>query len=439
MAAQRPGEGDVHHQRLQPHHNAATRSIARACRPARGIILLIGCVASLAAFSPPAAAQDSVRIAAFNVFMNRPQAGDLIKDLSTPDHPQIRAVAEILQRVRPQIVLLSEFDYDAEGQAIGFFRKHYLARGQHVSGHPDGPADPIRYPYHYVAAVNTGVDSGLDLDRDGQPGGAADAFGFGAFPGQYGMVLLSQFPIDTERVRTFQTFLWKDMPGAALPDDPQTPATRDWYAREVLDRFRLSSKSHWDVPVKIGEQVLHVLASHPTPPVFDGPEDRNGRRNHDEIRLWADYVSPGKADYLYDDRGVRGGLETGAAFVILGDLNADPADGDTHARAIHQLLGHPRIHSTPAPQSAGAAEQSLLQGKTNSDHHTDPALDTGDFPEPPGNLRLDYVLPSREFDVRASGVFWPIESDPLFKLVGTYPVVSSDHRLVWLDVRWSEK
>ena len=65
---------------------------------------------------------------------------------------------------------------------------------------------------------------------------------------------------------------------------------------EELEVVRLSSKSHWDVPVKVGGHTVHVLASHPTPPTFDGEEDRNGRRNHDEIRFWADYVSPGKAE-----------------------------------------------------------------------------------------------------------------------------------------------
>ena len=87
------------------------------------------------------------------------------------------------------------------------------------------------------------------------------------------------------------------MPGALLPDDPSTPEPADWYSPDELDVFRLSSKSHWDVPVRLPDgRILHLLASHPTPPVFDGSEDRNGRRNHDEIRFWADYVTPGAGD-----------------------------------------------------------------------------------------------------------------------------------------------
>jgi hypothetical protein len=34
-----------------------------------------------------------------------------------------------------------------------------------------------------------------------------------------------------------------------------------------------------------------------------------------------------------------------------------------------------------------------------------------------------------------AGVFWPLSTDPLFPLVGLFPFPSSDHRLVWVDVR----
>ena len=201
--------------------------------------------------------------------------------------------------------------------------------------------------------------------------------------------------------------------------------------------FRLSSKSHWDVPVDVGGRTVHVLASHPTPPTFDGAEDRNGRRNHDEIRLWADYVRPGPASsYIYDDAGGTGGLKPGSSFVILGDQNADPLDGDSVAAAIDQLLDHPRI-TDPLPTSAGAVEAAALQGGANTTHRGDPAYDTADFNDnpAPGNLRADYVLPSRDLRPLDAAVFWPVLADPLSALTGTFPFPSSDHRLVWVDLR----
>ena len=235
--------------------------------------------------TPPASTPDAgFRIATFNAALNRAAEGELVEDLSTPDDQQAANVAEILQRTRPDVVLLNEFDYVEGGAAVELFLNNYL----HLS---HNGAQPIDYPYFFIAPSNTGVPSGFDLDNDGTVGGANDAFGFGDFPGQYGMVLLSRFPIVEDQVRTFQNLLWAEVPGARLPDDPATPEPADWYSPDELAVLRLSSKSHWDVPIDIDGRTVHVLASHPTPPVFDGPEDRNGMRNADEIGFWADYIA----------------------------------------------------------------------------------------------------------------------------------------------------
>lgn len=370
---------------------------------------------------------DPVRFATFNASLNRFNAGDLASELSTPGSAQPDVIAEIIQRVRPDVLLINEFDFDPGDVALDGFQENYLSV-------PHGDAAPIEYPYRYADSSNTGVPSGYDLNNDGVVGGPDDAFGFGFFPGQYGMAVYSMYPIDHSRIRTFQEFLWKDMPGALLPEYADGTS---WYSEEELDVFRLSSKSHWDIPVEIGDETVHFLVSHPTPPVFDGPEDRNGTRNHDEIRFWADYVGPGahRGAYIYDDEGRHGGLTPGAMFVIAGDQNSDPLDGDSIPGAIQQLLDNPRVNTKATPASEGAVEQSTLQGGANDTHLSDPAFDTADFADSsPGNLRADYVLPSKNLRIVGSGVFWPLSTDPLFDLVGTYPFPSSDHRLVWVDV-----
>jgi len=374
--------------------------------------------------------RDPVRFATFNASLNRNTEGELIADLSTPADVQAQTVAEIIQRVRPDVLLINEFDFDAQGTAAQLFQQNYLSVAHNG-------ADPITYPYRFVAPSNTGIPSGFDLDNSGMVGGGNDAFGFGAFPGQFGMVVYSRYPIEAKQARTFQNFLWQDMPGALLPDDPATPAPADWYSPDELDVFRLSSKSHWDLPVRIDHEVVHLLASHPTPPVFDGPEDRNGTRNFDEIRFWADYVTGGRTSrYIYDDDGRVGGLPRGASFVIVGDQNSDPLDGDSIPGAAQQLLEHPRVNVSVTPDSEGAVEQSALQGGANLTHQSDPRFDTADFADTaPGNLRADYVLPSSQLLIEDAGVFWPLAADPLFRLVGTFPFPSSDHRLVWVDVR----
>ena len=374
----------------------------------------------------------TLRAATYNLSLNRAVEGELVADLSTGDDAQAATVAEVIQHANPDVVLLNEFDYSGDADpyaAADLFRENYLEV-------PQGTGEPVEYPYAFVAPSNTGIPSGFDLNNNGTVGGGDDALGFGLFPGQYGMLVLSKYPIQHDRVRTFQDFKWQDMPGALLPDDPATAAPADWYSAEELAVLPLSSKSHWDVPVRVGRETVHVLAAHPTPPSFDGAEDRNGLRNHDEIRFWADYVRGGwRSWYQYDDEGRRGGLRPGSSFVIVGDYNADPVDGDSVDAAIDQLLRHPRI-TDPRPTSAGAPEASALQAGANLAHQGDPAFDTADFADTaPGNLRVDYVLPSRDLRVRDAGVFWPAAADPLSRLTGVFPFPSSDHRLTWTDVR----
>src|SRR5918999_1631586 len=318
----------------------------------------------------------AIRYATFNASLNRYQDGQLVAELADPSlrpagDRQVGTVAEIIQRVRPDVLLVNEFDFDNDGRR-GTSRSAELFQDNYLSESQNG-ARPIRYRYRFTAPSNTGIPSGFDLDNNGQvvtspgPGYGNDSFGFGEFPGQFGMTVYSKHPILERGVRTFQKFLWQDMPGARLPDDPATAPPQDWYSPEELAVFRLSSKSHWDVPIRVRGKVIHFLTSHPTPPVFDGPEDRNGTRNADEIRLWADYVTPGAGDYIYDDAGRRGGLHPSAKFVIAGGANAS--------------------------------------------HEGDPKFDTADFADSaPGNLRADYVLPRRNIKIDDSAVFWPVRS-----------------------------
>ncbi|ELR98903.1 esterase-like activity of phytase family protein [Gloeocapsa sp. PCC 73106] len=400
--------------------------------------------------------QSTIRLATYNAALNRSSAGRILIDLASGEQQQLKNVAEIIQRVNPDILLINEIDYIAEDPlaAPQLFLENYLE----VPQNPE--VDPVSYPYIYIAPVNTGIASGFDLDRDGRivtipetDGFGNDAWGFGNFPGQFGMLLYSKYPIVEEQVRTFQNFLWKDMEGARLPDNPDTPQPEDWYSEEILEQFPLSSKSHWDIPINVNGTIVHVLSSHPTPPVFDGPEDRNGLRNSDEIRFWADYVTPGAGDYIYDDQGNFGGLDPDAHFAIMGDQNADPYDGDSTAPAILQLLDNPHIQSDTddpsiTPSSLGGVEAAQRQGGANLTHIGNPAFDTADFNDnSPGNLRADYLLPSLNLNIDGDnkGVFWLEESDPNFeRLIGDFDpnldreqfpegFLSSDHLLVYMN------
>jgi endonuclease/exonuclease/phosphatase family protein len=399
--------------------------------------LLLTAVAMLVLASAAASASgrpdQDARFATFNASLNRSAAGLLVTHLSNPAvddvfRRQARNVAEVVQRIRPEVLLINEFDFDPA--AVDLFHDNFLQVSQNG-------AAPIKYRYSFIAPSNTGIPSGKDLDNNGSVGGPNDAYGFGFFPGQFGLVVYSKHPIQYEDIRTFQLFRWKDMPGNKIP----TP----FYSPDEVDILRLSSKSHWDIPIKFDKKIVHFLVSHPTPPVFDGDEDRNGRRNFDEIRLWADYITPGKSDYIYDDKGQRGGLKAGELFVIAGDQNSDPIDGDSIPGSIQQLLDHPLVNTKLTPESAGAVEAAMLQGGANVGHKGDPRFDTADFADgAPGNLRADYVLPRKNLKLLDGEVFWPLQKNPLFRLTGVFDFAewgdvggfpTSDHRSVWIDVR----
>ena len=359
----------------------------------------------------------NIRFATFNIAMGLQSEGELYQRLMSGDDEALRKVAAVIQKVRPDVLLLNEFDYFELDSAV-LFIKNYLEIPQFGN-------DPISFPHALNGAVNTGLNSGLDLNGNGIPGEPGDAWGFGKFPGQYGMMILSRFQLSLER--SFRMFKWIDMPGALLPLNTDGSS---WYPEEISKELRLSSKSHWDIKLDIDGQTIHFLVSHPTPPVFDGPEDRNGARNYDEIRLWTDYIDSRQSGYIYDDAGVKGGLPDGSKFVIAGDLNADPEDGDSSGKAIMQLLGHPKINASCVPLSEGAEEASREQAGKNLEHSGNPAADTGDFnDEYTGNMRIDYVLPSKTLTVTACGVFWPASDQPGHDLSDV-----SDHHLVWLDI-----
>jgi hypothetical protein len=383
--------------------------------------VLVAMAISLSTF-PSGSHATEIRVASFNVSMEgsnygaREAAGDgvLATILSEGTNAQVKNIAAVIQRTRPDIILLNEFDYIANAEnGVKLFLTQFLNRAQTGS-------EPIDYPYYFLAPVNTGEASPFDLDGDGLASGRAnDAWGFGHYPGQYGMLLLSRFPIDTEAVRTFQLFKWADLPGAIAP---VIDANEPYYNSDVWDSLRLSSKSHWDIPVQVNGDTVHVLASHPTPPVFDGPERRNALRNRDEIRFWSLYIDRVNGAAIYDDTGVSGGLAEGTRFVIVGDLNASADEGDSLEGGIEALLGDAAIQGDIVPASEAAVAHSPQNPFAGS--HT-----------AHWGMRADYVLPSvAGFEFLSAGVFWPSADDPDAFLVRDRGA-SSDHRLVWVDLR----
>lgn len=339
---------------------------------------LIRLIALLSALAAPAAWGQPLRIATFDPGLSRDGPGLLLRDLGRKD-AQIDAVLGVIAAVRPDILLLTGFDWDHEGRALAAFRARLAAAG-------------VDYPHAFAGRPNAGMVTGLDMDGDGRRGTPDDRQGFGRFSGQGGMVLLSRHPIGP--VTDYSGFLWRDLPGNRMPPAPP----------EVAAVQRLPSVAHWDAVVTVGGRGLHVLAMAASPPAF-GRGERNIGRNHDELAFWLGHLPD-------------------APFVLAGKLNMDAFDSAGDPGALARIMA--RVQD-PLPRSAGGRRAGALG--VNAAQKGDPGLDTGDWPDdrPPGNLRVDYVLPGKGLGVLGAGVHWPED--------GTAEAASS-HRLVWVDIDW---
>ena len=319
--------------------------------------------------------------------LTRRGPGLLLRDIVQGDG-QVQAVVEVIRAADADVLLLTGIDMDLQGVTL-----EALALRLDDAGAP--------YPHLFTTPGNSGLRTGLDLDGDGRLGEPEDAQGFGRFPGEGAMAVLSRYPLG--EVEALTEVLWRDLPGG----DP-------WYpSGEVGAVQRLSSVAHWDVPLQLPGGTLHLLAFSATPPVFDGAEDRNGRRAEDELRMWQVYLEGG-----------LGGPPGGPA-VVAGRLNVDPLDGEGRREVFRAMIAGPLQDA--APEGPGGVAEA------DPGHAGPPGLDTVDW-DGPGNLRVDYILPQAGLEVVASGVLWPVEGAPLDGLSLATARAASRHRLVWVDL-----
>ena len=292
----------------------------------------------------------------------------------------------VLQALDADVLVLTGIDYDFGGEALAALN---LRLGQGA------------YPFVMALRPNSGVATGLDLDGNGQLGEPRDAQGYGRFAGQAAMAVLSRVPILTAQARDFSGFLWRDLPGADLPPDMSPDA------RAIQ---RLSTSGHWEVPLDLGNgATLRLLVWYATPPVFDGPEDRNGRRNHDEAAFWLRLMDGDLPFPPPDD-----------PFILLGQSNLDPLDGQGRRAAMQALLSHKALQD---PEPRGTS------GRSDPGQTGDPALDTALY-DGIGGLRVEVILPSASLNVSAAGMLSPPDGDQMAATLTT----ASRHWPIWVEI-----
>ena len=272
---------------MRGQHRAIRTTIWRIAKRHSRIAIASALTLALAG-APAVAADTTVRFATFNASLNRDLSGQLLGDLANPlstgltgaeasRSKQVHNVAEIVQRLNADVLLINEFDFDLAGMppasiqamALGYssqaaqrFQDNFLAvsHGNAVRGFTNGLACAHRYRPN----TNTGLASGFALNNNGVVAGGDDAWGFGNFGGQFGFTVYSEHEIVA--VRSFQNFKWKDMSGNLLTNDPVAGANNlaNFYSAEEIANMRLSSKNHVDVTVRINGQDVHFLTAHPT-------------------------------------------------------------------------------------------------------------------------------------------------------------------------------
>ena len=115
----------------------------------------------------------------YHTGLSRDGPGLLVRDLmSSAADDELKRIAEIA----PDIAVLQNVDFDYDQIALGLIQQRLADMGH-------------KMPHSFAARPNTGIDSGLDLDRNGKLGEPRDMLGYGRFAGQGSMVLLSRFPL----------------------------------------------------------------------------------------------------------------------------------------------------------------------------------------------------------------------------------------------------
>lgn len=394
----------------------------------RSVLKAIGAAVTVPGVAGTAAGQrrgnaPTPRYAAFNVV----NLGT--EQVQESGDAQAEAAARVVQEVDPDVLVVNELANNIQeatvDDSVPTDRTNIEAFVDNYLSEPQGKnLEGIEYEYTLQPESNTGLlpEDDYDFNKNGEFGRPGDAFGFGFYPGQYAFGIASKLPVDEDAIRSFQEFLWADMPDNLIPvagdegvvTDPGEEETAIYLTEDELDVFRLSSKTHIDVPFDVDGGTVHGLFSHPTPPVFDGVNNFNGRWNHDENRFWADYVAG--ADYIYDDSGTSGGLDDDAPYVLLGDMNAGPGDEPLDP-ATKFFIESDEFNDRSLPTSPGGAQRGNPYA-------------TAEFG---GGSTVDWVLPSPDLSLRSSSVVWP-SSNANKRGLADDVADASDHRLVWADI-----
>ena len=242
---------------IHPSHPSMRRR--RYLRRFRAWMRALALLILLCLIYPAPAVSETLRLASYTAALERNAPGLLYRDILYGKSSQIRAALRLIATIKPDVLALQRFDWDAELRAARAFQSALKAQGWEMQN-------------LLAPRPNTGVATGVDIDGNGQIGGPGDAQSYGIFAGQRGLLLLSRLPFDVQNSQDHSQVLWAEVPQTQSTDPP-----------EIAKVQRLAYVAMLQTSITWRQHPISLLTFHASPPVFDGPEDRNGRRNADEI------------------------------------------------------------------------------------------------------------------------------------------------------------
>lgn len=240
-------------------------------------------------------------MAVWNADLSRDGPGLLLRELRRGDDPLTGRITDEIARLRPDVLLLSRMDIDYQNLAVAALQAALAQRG-------------AVYPYALAPPQNRGLASEFDLNGDGRAGGPGDVQGWGRYPGDGAMVLLSRWPL--RLVQDHTALLWRDLPRGGPAGRPPVQ--------------RLASSGYWVVGLELpgGHPGGHLLVWAAGAERFEGAE-----RARAETGFWWHWLE-----------GAFGPVPPGG-LILMGHPNRPGRSG---------FAGHPRLNGQGTDEAGGA-------------------------------------------------------------------------------------
>ncbi len=307
------------------------------------------------------------------------------KKLDDKNHPQMKAVENVLQNLDYNVLSINEIQYDLPNVPSDKYKttaKNADKLARRLGGNPDNMAISFNQ-------ANTGNNAkkfkGRYFEKMTRKSRKyADQSNFGIFPGQYSTALLTYHPIKEEIV--LQDLKWKD-----FNKKISTIRFKQANGKALNKNIELFDKSFTDSVIEIQDKEVHIITLHTVPAYhFGNKRTPNYYRNRDQLRFLEWYITGGtdipvKLPKKYSH--IKP-LKKTDRFIIVGDLNVSIYDSKPGSDVLRRIFRQAKLW-------------------IRKPDHTHEAQHFG---EKRMRMLLDYIA-YRGLKLVDSGIYYPVENE----------------------------